>query len=67
MARGFVKGCVLQFGQPCSLLTEQGSNFESLLMKEVCALLGIKKIRMSPFHPQTDGQTERANELTELK
>ena len=64
VAQAFVKGCVLRFGQPSSLLrmlTDQGSNFESLLMKEVCALLGIKKIRTSPFHPQSDGQTERAN------
>ena len=61
MAQAFVKSCVLRFGQPGSLLTDQGSNFESLLMKEVCALLGINKIRTSPFHPRNDGQTERAN------
>lgn len=29
-------------------------------MKQVCLLLEVKKIRTTPFHPRTDGQTERA-------
>ena len=61
VARAFVENCVLRFGPPCSLLTDQGSNFESMLMKEVCRLLGVDKVRTSPFHPRTDGQTERTN------
>jgi hypothetical protein len=61
VARAFVENCILHFGVPRILLTDQGSNFESLLMKEVCLILGIKKVRTSAFHPRTDGQTERAN------
>lgn len=61
VAQAFVQKVVLRHGPPKSLLTDQGSNFESLLMKEVCQLLGIRKIRTSPFHPRSDGQTERAN------
>ena len=55
VAHAFVEKCVFRFGAPRSLLTDQGSNFESLLMREVCLLLGIKKLRTSPFHPRTDG------------
>lgn len=61
VAQAFVKSVVLRHGSPESLLTDQGTNFESLLMREVCKLLGITKLRTSPFHPRTDGQTERAN------
>ena len=61
VAQAFVQRVVLRHGSPESLLTDQGTNFESSLMKEVCQLLGIKKLRTSPFHPRTDGQTERAN------
>ena len=30
-------------------------------MKRVMQLLGVKKVRTSPYHPQTDGQVERFN------
>ena len=30
-------------------------------MKQVFQLLGVHKLRMSPYHPQTDGQVERLN------
>ena len=41
--------------------TDQGRNFESTLMKEVCQLLGIVKTRTTPYHPQSDGLVERFN------
>ena len=67
VAHAFVRNVVLRHGTPKSLLTDQGSNFESLLMREICQLLGVNKIRTSPFHPRTDGQTERANRTTCIK
>ena len=61
VAKAFVESVVLRHGTPKSLLTDQGTNFESELMREICRLLGVSKIRTSPFHPRTDGQTERSN------
>ena len=48
-------------GIPKRLLTDQGSNFTSLLMKQVSALLKITQLQTSPYHPQTDGLVERFN------
>ena len=61
VARVFVENVVLRHGPPEALLSDQGTNFESMLMKEVCDLLGVKKLRTTPFHPRSDGQTEKAN------
>ncbi|XP_035988756.1 uncharacterized protein LOC118561082 [Fundulus heteroclitus] len=49
-------------GFPCEIVTDQGSNFMSTLLKQVYQLLGIKGVRTTPYHPQTDGLTERFNQ-----
>ena len=46
-------------GTPYFIHTDQGPNFESQLFAEVCRLLKIEKTRTTPFHPQSDGQSER--------
>ena len=48
-------------GFPAELLTDQGTPFMSRLMGQVCKILGIKQIRTSVYHPQTDGLVERYN------
>ena len=37
-------------------LPDQGHNFESELLKELCELAQVKKIRFSGYHPLTNGQ-----------
>ena len=46
-------------GIPDEILTDQGTNFMSTLLEEMYQLLHIKKIRTTPYHPQTDGLVER--------
>ena len=48
-------------GVPDEILTDQGTNFMSSLLEEVYYLLHIKRIRTTPYHPQTDGLVERFN------
>ena len=48
-------------GVPEEILTDQGTNFTSQLLREVYRLLHIKPIRTTPYHPQTDGLVERFN------
>ena len=61
VARIFVNEFVSRFGAPDSLHTDQGKNFDSMLLKEVCRLLGVEKTRTTPYHPQSDGLVERFN------
>ena len=48
-------------GIPDEILTDQGTNFMSSLLEEIYQLLHIKRIRTTPYHPQTDGLVERFN------
>ncbi|XP_061833118.2 uncharacterized protein [Nerophis lumbriciformis] len=48
-------------GIPKEILTDQDTSFMSHTIKELCGLLGIKSIRTSVYHPQTDGLVERLN------
>ncbi|XP_023814763.2 uncharacterized protein LOC111947970 [Oryzias latipes] len=49
-------------GFPREILTDRGTNFMSNLLKQVYQLLGVRNLRTTPYHPQTDGLTERFNQ-----
>ena len=53
-------------GVPKKILTDQGTNFTSELLKELYWMLGIKAITTSPYHLQTDGLVERLNQTLKL-
>ena len=42
-------------------LSDQGRNFESSLINEFHKLTGVKKLRTTPYRPQTNGQCEKFN------
>lgn len=48
-------------GIPTEILTDQGKNFQSSIMKELCQQLGINQLRTTAYHPQTDGAVEKFN------
>lgn len=52
---------ITRFGVPLVLHSDQGRNFEGSVMRELCRLLGMKKARTTPYHPQCDGLVERLN------
>jgi len=47
------------FGLPEEILSDQGTEFMSELMQHFFFPLGIKQIRASPYHPETNGSCER--------
>ena len=50
-----------RFGPPVVLHSDQGANFESNLMHELCDVMGITKTRTTAYHPRCDGHVERQN------
>ncbi|CAH8502093.1 unnamed protein product [Dicrocoelium dendriticum] len=52
---------VAAHGIPKAILTDQGPCFESEEFRNCLEKLGIKKLRTTPYHPQTNGLTERNN------
>ena len=61
IARILVSEVFARFGVPYILHSDQGTNFDSKLIKELCILLEIKKTRTTAYHPQCDGLVERFN------
>jgi len=48
-------------GIPRILHSDQGSNFESTLLRQTLDIFGITKSRTTAYHPQGDGMVERFN------
>ena len=61
VANAIIDEWIMKFGAPDVIHTDQGSNFNSELMQDVCRSLMIEKTRTTPCHPQGNGQVERFN------
>ena len=45
------------------MLTDQGKNFESSVVRELCELAGVQKLRTTPYHLERNGQCEHFNQM----
>ena len=52
---------VFNEGPPLALVSDKGCQFTSDLFRELCKLMGIKQLISTPYHPESDGATERMN------
>ena len=57
----FISGGVQCYGVSHRIITDNGSNFTADEVKAWCANMGIKLDYASVYHPQRNGQVERAN------
>lgn len=54
IAKVLFENIVCRFTIPKEILTDRGSNFCSLLMKEMCRMLKVKKLTTSAYRPSTN-------------
>ena len=50
------------FGFLQHLMLDQGTKFCGKVIEAMCSLLGVEKIRTTPYHPQTNGSAERVHQ-----
>ena len=56
---------VILHGVPLTIVSDRGSVFVSCFWKQLQECIGTSLLRSSAYHPQTDGQTERVNQVLE--
>ena len=61
VVRKLVDEVFCRFSPPEQLHSDQGRQFESDLMRQICSILKIEKSRTTAYHPQCDGLVERFN------
>jgi transposase InsO family protein len=54
---------ICRYGMMEKLLADQGVNFESNLLKQLCIILGTDKLHTSTYHAAGNGITERVNKV----
>ncbi len=52
MARCLWDHFLLHYGFPEKLHSDQGPDFESRTIQELCKVAGIRKVRTTPYHPR---------------
>ena len=65
LARIFLREIWRLHGLPQSIVSDRDSRFTSTFWRDLMALLGIQRKMSTAFHPETDGQTERVNQVLE--
>lgn len=62
IAKTFVNEFICKFALPQTILTDQGTNFLSQLMKSVSKLFKLKHMQTTAYHPQSNGSLERSHQ-----
>ncbi|RYE19782.1 MAG: hypothetical protein EOP45_12080 [Sphingobacteriaceae bacterium] len=61
----FITNVFSEHGMPQEIVSDRGSIFTSKFWQRFCELLKVRTNLSTAFHPQSDGQTERVNQIVE--
>ena len=61
VAKAFCEHWLFRYGPPAHLLSDNGGQFTAKFFQDVCAILGIRRLFTTVYHPQTNGQVEKFN------
>ena len=61
-ARVLYDNFLVHYGFPARLHSDQGRNFESAVIKQLCHITGIKKSRTTSYHAMGNGMVARFNQ-----
>jgi RNase H-like domain found in reverse transcriptase/Reverse transcriptase (RNA-dependent DNA polymerase)/Integrase zinc binding domain/Integrase core domain/Chromo (CHRromatin Organisation MOdifier) domain len=65
VAKIFLRHVFSKHGTPSDIVSDRGKHFISRFWRSLCTMLGIKANLSTAYHPETDGQTERLNQILE--
>ena len=65
VADTFLKGVWKLHGLPSEIISDMDTKFSGEFWESLCKSLGIKRKMSTAYDPQTDGQTERTNQVLE--
>ncbi|MBW0576345.1 hypothetical protein O181_116060, partial [Austropuccinia psidii MF-1] len=65
LAHSFIKNIFSKHGLLSSIVSDRGSLFISSFWPNLCQQLKISRDLSTAYHPETDGQTERVNQILE--
>ena len=64
-AQLYLDRIISNHGIPKTIISDRGAQFIARFWEQFHAALGTQLIRSSAYHPQTDGQTKRINQILE--
>jgi len=65
-AQNYIDHMYWCFGLPDSFISDHSPQFSSQVFREMARLLGIRTLRSTAYHPQTNGETEWVNQELEI-
>ena len=65
VADTFLKEVLKLHGLPSEIISDMDAKFSGEFWESLCKSLGIRRKMSTAYHPQTDGQTERTNQVLE--